>query len=139
MNARMRILLVTTLMVFAIGVWFAPTQAQRPVQKSAPARAGKPSKGPAAKPTARLPKARQSKSVEAVEFHAVGFAESPPARSLPSAATLVAVPGGPEVEGHEINELNTENGRKALADKPSFDAGLQGNTKARTPGAPSPA
>ena len=134
MNARLRILIVTSLMVFGVGVWFVPTHAQRPVQRSAPAGAGKPSKSPAAKPTAGLPKASQAKSAEAVEFHAVGFAESPPARNLPAAGTIN--PGAPDTEGREINELNTESGRTAVANTPSFDAALQDNTKARTPSLP---
>ncbi|HXI90883.1 MAG TPA: carboxypeptidase regulatory-like domain-containing protein [Blastocatellia bacterium] len=137
MSNQSRVILITLLLVFAFGTWFLPSQAQRSSQKSAPSGKATPSKSPAAKPTTGLSRASQSKSVDAVEFHAVGFAESPPARDLPAAGSIN--PGAPDTEGREINELNTETGRTAIANKPSFDGALQDNAKARPPGLPTPA
>jgi len=136
MNTKLRVLCFFLLALFVSGVWLLPTEAQRASQKSAPGRAGKPSKGPAAKSSTALPKARQSKSVEAVEFHAVGFAESPAVRDLPAASSLITVPGGPEVEGQELNEKNTES-RKATTNKASFDGALQSSARGKTPALPS--
>ena len=141
MNSKLRVVCFCLLALFVAGVWLLPTQAQRSAEKLAPSRAAKPSMSPTAKSATGLPKARQSKSVEAVEFHAVGFAESPPARNLPAAGNIN--PGAPDLEGREINELNVESGRTALANKPSFDGALfdkalPGNTKAPAPNLPAP-
>jgi hypothetical protein len=134
MSNQSRVLLITLLLFFAFGAWLLPSQAQRSSQRSAPSGTATPTtKGPAPKPGTSLPKARQSTSVEAVEFHAVGFAESPPARDLPPASSLNTGPNGPEGEAHEINELNTERVRTAAIGKPSVDGALQGDTKAPTP------
>jgi len=92
MSNQSRVVLITLLLVFGFGTWFLPSQAQRSSQRSAPSGKATPSKSPAAKPTTGLPRAIQSKSVDAVEFHAVGFAESPPARDLPAAGTLILAP-----------------------------------------------
>src|SRR5438552_10659664 len=137
MSNQSRVILITLLLVFAFGAWFLPSQAQRSSQRSAPSGKATPPKSSAAKPTTGLSRASQSKSVDAVEFHAVGFAESPPARDLPAAGNIN--PGAPDTEGREINELNTESGRTAIADKPSFDGALQDNARAGTPGLPTPA
>lgn len=125
MNNQSRVLLITLLLFFAFGAWLLPSKAQRSSQRSAPTGKATPSKSPAAKSTTGLPKARQSTPVEAVAFQAVGFAESPPARDLPAAGDLNS--GSPDLEGREINELNTESGRTAITSKTSFDAGLQDN------------
>ena len=94
MSNQSRVILITLLLVFAFGAWFLPSQAQRSSQRSAPSGKATPPKSSAAKPTTGLSRASQSKSVDAVEFHAVGFAESPPARDLPAAGNIN--PGAPD-------------------------------------------
>jgi len=53
-----------------------------------------------------------------------GFDESIAVRDLPRDPSGVQ-PGGPKVEGQEINKLNTESGRKPVEGKRSFDGALQ--------------
>ncbi|MEK6304147.1 MAG: HYR domain-containing protein [Acidobacteriota bacterium] len=128
MNAKLRILIVTTLVIFAVGVWLVPSQAQRSPQRSAPARAGKPSKSL----PSRAARARQKEGpvqvLTPVVAQAVDFAESVPVRDLPRPDRSIssAKPGPPEVEPREVNEKNSEETRKEVSGiKGSFDGALQ--------------
>ena len=141
MNARLRILIVTLLMVFAVGVWLVPSQAQRPVDKSAPGRAGKPSRNlPARATRARQPQG-EAQALRPVVAEAVEFAESVPVRNLPPASRSISNSGfgPPEIEGHEINEKNTEEVRKqVIGAKSSLDGALQSSAPLSPTALPTP-
>jgi hypothetical protein len=133
MLTRTRIVLIALLLVFVFASWLLPSQAQRSSQTSAPRGAAAKSKGPAAtkSPAPKANRALQgSQAVTPVSVQAVGFAESPPARSLPAAITLL--PRAPEMEGHEINELNTREVRTGVSSKGSTDGALQSNVASLT-------
>jgi len=126
MSKQSRTLLITLLLVFAISAWLVPTLAQRAAQKSAPSGSAKSSNSPASKAPALAGPRAQAGAPTAVFAQANGFAESKPARELgPASLSLSNAPsGGPEIEGHEANELNTERVRTPN-DKPSVDGALQ--------------
>jgi hypothetical protein len=69
---------------------------------------------------------------------AVEFAESLPVRNLGAAANhsvSSSTPGPPEIDQHEVNELNTEEVRKGVEGAKSFDAALQPERQTNTPSA----
>jgi hypothetical protein len=131
MSNQSRVVLITLLLVLAFGAWLLPSQAQRSVQKSAPSGAASSSTSSASKSSGSVIPRTQAGSITPIYAQANGFAESKPVRELPAASTSISTSpsGGPEIEGHEVNELNTERVRKPDAG-PSFDAALQGSTKA---------
>jgi len=93
------VLLVTLLLLLVAFAWILQRQAQRPV------------KAEATQTTV------ETQSVVPVVVLA-NFAESAPVRELPPAQAIGA-------QNDEINELNTESGRKSVEGKISFDGALQ--------------
>src|SRR5258708_7582410 len=112
MSNQTREVLITLLLVFAVGAFFLPSQAQRATQKTSPTGSAARAKAPTAKPGRSAQKSGES--LTPVYAQAVEFAESVPVRNLPPANRSISNSknGPPEVEGHEINEKNTEEVRQ---------------------------
>jgi len=127
MLKRCRLVVITLLLFFVAGIWLLPTHAQRAVQRATPSGPRSPKPSSVKPPAARQPRSSQSDRIEPVYAQAAEFAESQPVRNLPRATSDIVSnqPGPPEVEPHEINELNTEPVRRQLNVKGSFDATLQ--------------
>jgi len=104
MNSHRRVVLTTLLLVFAVGGWFLPSQAQRATQRTSPTGTATRAKAPTVKPGRSAQKPGESPAP--VYAQAVEFAESIPVRNLPPANRSVSNSknGPPEVEGQSINE-----------------------------------
>lgn len=130
---KYRLLIFSTLAFFLIGAWLWPSQAQRATQKTSPTGSAARAKAPSAKPGRAGQKNTQLVPVYA---QAVEFAESVPVRNLPPENRSVSNSknGPPEVEGHEVNEKNTEEVKKGVAGgKASPDGALQRERAANAP------
>src|SRR5262245_28395933 len=128
--------LLFCLVVFCLAsVVFIPVQAQRSAQKSAPRRAGAPSRS-LPRRTAR-PRQKEQVLIP-VYAQAVEFAESVPVKNLPPAQRIVANNkfGPPEIEheGREVNEKKSEEVKEGVSGKDSCDGALQ--SEVRSPNAP---
>ena len=97
---RSRVLLITLLLLFAFGAWLLPSQAQR-INKSAPGRAGTPSKSSTSK-AVQTPKAGGS-SVEPIVVRAANVATSPPLSEVAASASVS------DVKRNEDEEEAAEN------------------------------
>lgn len=132
MAVKKKVFLITTLSLLLFGAWILQSNAQRPARSSlnialdGSARrnsntASQSSNGP------------QSGAPIVVQL--ANFGESVPVRDLPKAPG--SQPRGPNNEGDEINELNTERVRKPLEGSRSVDDALQREPRAPTPNTPS--
>jgi hypothetical protein len=122
---KLRLLVFCTMLLFMAGAWLWPSQAQRATQKDSPSGSAARAKVPSSKPGRRAQK--PGESLAPVYAQAVEFAESVPVRNLPPATRMVSNSkfGPPEVEGHEINEKNSEEVRQwAPGAKGSVDGAL---------------
>jgi hypothetical protein len=134
MQTRSKVLLLATVLPFILLTWIAPSSAQRSPQRSAPRSAGAKPPRPAGRAARPLRPQKSGDPLVPVFAQAVEFAESKPVRELPAATNIVSSgkPGPPEVEPREVNELNTEEGRRELPGiKSSVDGALQTSLRPR--------
>jgi Carboxypeptidase regulatory-like domain/HYR domain len=130
---KLKLLAFCTITLFLATAWLWPSQAQRATQKTSPTGSAARAKAPTARPGRPGQKGTQLVPLYA---QAVEFAESVPVRNLPPANRSVSNSqnGPPEVEGHEINEKNTEEVKKGVAGgKASPDGALQRERAANAP------
>ena len=133
MTNQTRVVLITLLLVFAVGGWLLPSQAQRATQKTSPTGTATRAKAPTVRPGRSAQKPGVSPTP--VYAQAVEFAESVPVRNLPPANRSVSNSknGPPEVEGQSINEKNTEEVRQWASGKGSPDGALQPERQSNAP------
>src|SRR5581483_11318956 len=78
--------------------------------------------------------AQQGRALTPTYARAVGFAESKPVRSLPSAKSIAGgTRGALDIEEDEEHEKNVEEVRPKGSAKGSFDAALQATPKLKAP------
>src|SRR4051812_10427070 len=111
--------LCTMLFFFLAGAWFWPSQAQRASQKTSPTgTAARTTKAPAPKPG----RPGQRPELVPISAQAVGFAEIASLKQIARANQSISNTknGPPEVEGHEVNEKNSEEVKRGvISSKPS--------------------
>jgi hypothetical protein len=128
---KFRVFAISIILLFLAGAWMWPSQAQRVANKSAPSGSAARARGPSAKP--RRP-AQQGRALTPAYARAVGFAESKPVRSLPSAKSIAGgTRGALDIEEDEEHEKNVEEVRPRGGAKGSLDAALQATPKLKAP------